>query len=315
MAVKQTYLDHIAHNRRVSVLLMFFMTALLGVVGAALGAAWEQPWAGVAAAVVVAGLLLLASYYAGDSAILAMSHAREIEKKDHPQLFNVVEELSIAAGLPMPKVYIIEEPAPNAFATGRDPQHASVAITRGLLEKLNREELQGVMAHEMSHVRNYDIRYAMLMAVMAGAIVLLCDFFWRMAFYGGLGGRRRSSSGRGGGGAQAVLVVVALLFAILAPIVATLIQLAVSRKREYLADASAVELTRYPEGLASALQKIAGDPTPLHAASRATQHLFICNPVKKLGDRDSVFSTHPPISERIARLRALASQSQPATAG
>lgn len=316
-ARKKTFHDLIAHNRRVSLLLMCIMTAVLVAVGATIGGVWTGDWAvGAGIALAIAAVLLMFSYFGGSSAILAMSGARKIEKKDSPQLFNVVEEMSVAAGLPMPEVYIIDDPAPNAFATGRDPKHAAVAITTGLMEKLNRDELQGVMAHEMSHVRNYDIRFAMLMAVMVGAIVLLCDSFWRMAFYGGMGrGRRRSRSGqgKGQGGAQAILVVLAVLLAILAPILAKIIQLAVSRKREYLADASAVELTRNPDGLAGALAKIGGDRTHLQSANRATQHLYISNPVKSLGaGKKNLFSTHPPIADRIAALRALGvAQPQP----
>lgn len=308
-AKKQTFHDLIAHNRRVSILLMFLMTSFLVLVGAVLGVLWTGDWmVGAAFALAVSAIMLLFSYFAGASAILSMSGARKIEKRDHPQLFNVVEEMSVAAGVPMPEVYIIDDPAPNAFATGRDPKHAAVAITTGLMEKLNRDELQGVMAHEMSHVRNFDIRFAMLMAVMVGSIVLMCDFSMRMAFFGGMGrGRRRSSrGGHGKGGGHVIIIVVAILLAILAPLFAKIIQLAVSRKREYLADASAVELTRYPEGLANALAKLAGDREHLAGANRATQHLYIVNPVKSLGPgKKSLFSTHPPIADRIARLRSL----------
>jgi heat shock protein HtpX len=206
----------------------------------------------------------------------------------------------------MPKVYLIEDEAMNAFATGRDPQHAAVAITRGLLDKLNREELQGVMAHEMSHVRNYDIRFSMLMAVMVGSIVLLADVVRRSIFYSSLGGRRRSRDSRGGGQAQAVLAIVAVILSIVAPLLASLIQLAVSRQREYLADASAVELTRNPAGLISALKKLTADTTELKGASQGMQHLYIVNPLlKKKKGKDSLFSTHPALSSRIERLEGL----------
>ena len=308
MPAKTTYHDLIAHNRRSSAALMLLMTALVLMIGVVFGAVWGTWWMGLGIAAVVAAVMLLVGFYAGDSAILAMSGARQIEKRDHPQLFNVVEELAIAAGAPMPKVYIIDEDAPNAFATGRDPEHASVAITRGLLTKLDRDELQGVMAHEMSHVRNYDIRFAMLMAVMVGVIVMLCDGFWRMAFFGGSRSNRSSGGDRdgGGGAARVVLILLAVLLAILAPLFAMIIQLAYSRKREYLADASAVELTRYPDGLANALTKIAGVPTPMLRPNRGVQHLFISNPVKQLGEgKSSLFSTHPPIADRITKLRAL----------
>jgi heat shock protein HtpX len=205
----------------------------------------------------------------------------------------------------MPKVYVIDDSAPNAFATGRDPAHASVAVTSGLLEKLDREELQGVIGHELSHVRNFDIRFSLLVGVLVGSVALLADFFLRATFWGGVGGRRSSSSDRGGG-LQAVVFVVAIILAILAPIAARLVQLAVSRQREYLADASSVELTRNPHGLERALAVIASDQEVLEVANRATQHLYFTNPIKKFEDRRSgLFSTHPPIVDRVNRLRQL----------
>jgi heat shock protein HtpX len=214
--------------------------------------------------------------------------------------------MAIAANVPMPRVYVINDSAPNAFATGRDPQHASVAITSGLLEKLDREELQGVLGHELSHVRNLDIRFALLVGVLVGGIALLADFFLRFTFWGGFGGRRSSRDSDSAGGLAAVMFVVALVLAIIAPIFASLVQLAVSRQREYLADASSVELTRNPYGLERALAKIAADQEPLEEANRATQHLYIVNPIKKLSDHGStLFSTHPPILDRINRLRQL----------
>jgi heat shock protein HtpX len=238
------------------------------------------------------------SYYAGGRIVLAASRAQEVTHDEAPQLFNVVEEMAIAGGLPMPKVYIIKDSAPNAFATGRDPEHASVAVTSGLLEKLNRDELQGVIAHEMSHVGNFDIRYAMLVGILVGTTVLISDFFLRSLWFGG--GRRRE----GGGQAQIIMIIVAVVLAILAPIFARLLQLSISRQREYLADASAVRLTRNPKGLADALQKISGDREVLEAANRATAHLYIVNPVKGFEKRaKGLFSTHPPIQERIQILR------------
>jgi heat shock protein HtpX len=216
---------------------------------------------------------------------------------------NVVQELAIAANVPMPAVYVIDDTAPNAFATGRDPQHASVAITTGLLEKLDREELQGVIGHELSHVRNLDIRFALIVGVMVGAIAILADFFLRFTFWGG---GRRSSNREGGGGAQAIIFFVAIVLAILAPIIARIIQLAVSRQREYLADASSVELTRNPYGLERALAKISGDQEVLEVANRGTQHMYFTNPIKKFEARSSgLFSTHPAIVDRINRLREL----------
>jgi heat shock protein HtpX len=218
---------------------------------------------------------------------------------------NVVREMSLAGGTPMPKVYLIEDTAPNAFATGRSPKHASVAITTGLLQKLDREELQGVIAHELGHVRNYDIRFALLVAVLVGSIALMADFFLRFTFWGG-GRRGGGDRDRGGGGLAAILFIVAIVLAILAPIIARFVQLAVSRQREYLADSSSVELTRNPRGLERALAKIAGDREVLEVANRATQHLYFTNPIKKFEERSSsMFSTHPAIVDRINRLRQL----------
>ena len=258
---------------------------------------------GLIIAGIIALIMVSFSYYGGDSALLLASRAKKIEKKDAPQLFNVVEELSIGAGIPMPDVYIIEDTAPNAFATGRNPKHAKVAITRGLLTKLKRDELQGVMAHELSHIQNRDILFAMMIGVLVGMVVLLCDAFMLSMWFGG--GRRRRRE-RGGGGAEMIIMIVGILLAILAPILARIIQFAVSRQREYLADASAAKLTRYPEGLARALEKISGDREVLEVANRATQDLYIVNPIKAFEKRaQSMFSTHPPIRERINRLRAM----------
>jgi heat shock protein HtpX len=296
----------IDHNKHMSILLFGFMAILFGIFGASIGAYWGGDWiTGVVIAVLVAGLYFLISWKFGDSMILASSGARQISHEDSPQLWNVVEEISIAGGMPMPKVYLIEDEAMNAFATGRDPKSASVAITRGLLQNLNREELQGVMAHEMSHVRNYDIRFAMLMAVMVGSIVLLADVVRRSIFYSSLGGRRRRDS-RSGGQAQAVLAIAAVVLSIIAPLLATIIQLAVSRQREYLADASAVELTRNPAGLISALKKLTADTAELKNSSQGMQHLYIVNPLlRKKKGKDSLFSTHPALESRIERLEGL----------
>jgi heat shock protein HtpX len=303
----QTFYAQIAANRRQSLLLVIFVTAFLAVFGFIIGYAISgRPEGGYVAtgiAVLIALLMSVVSYYSGDSLVLAASHARQVSDQDAPQLMNVVRELSIAANIPPPKVYIIDDTAPNAFATGRDPQHASLAITTGLLQKLNREELQGVVGHELSHVRNLDIRFALLVGVLVGSIVLLADFFLRYTWWGG--GRRSGRRG-GEGGALIVLYVIALVLAIVAPFIARLVQLAVSRQREYLADASSVELTRNPVGLENALAKIASDQEPLEVANRATQHLYFVNPIKKLEQRSSgLFSTHPPIVDRINRLRAL----------
>jgi len=296
--------DAIAANRRNTFFLIAAMTAVLMVIGYASGLYFGLEEGGLIIAGLVALLWISISYFHGDSILLAASRAHEIQKADHPQLFNVVEELAIAAGLPMPKIYIIEDSAPNAFATGRDPHNASVAITRGLLEKLNREELQGVMAHELSHIQNRDILYATLIGAIAGAIILISDVFLRSLRFSS-GRSNRSGKSKGGGGAT-LIVLLGMILAILAPVIARLLQLAVSRQREYLADASAAFMTRYPEGLASALEKIARDPDPLEVASRATQHLYIVNPFEKeRWSLDSLWSTHPPLEERIKRLRAM----------
>jgi heat shock protein HtpX len=299
-----TFRERIAVNRRNSLILISVFLAFVAVFGYVIGWAWiGDPVGaifGLVLAFIVGTVTGLATYYGGDKMVLAASRAREISHDDAPVLFNVVEEMAIAAGLPMPKVYIIDDSAPNAFATGRDPEHASVAVTSGLLEKLNRDELQGVIAHEMSHVANFDIRYAMLVGILVGTTVLISDFFLRGLWFGG-GGRGR---GDGGGYIQLIMIVIAIVFAILAPLFARLLQLSISRQREYLADASAVRLTRNPKGLADALQKISGDREVLEAANRATAHLYIVNPVKGFEKRaKGLFSTHPPIEERIQILR------------
>ena len=306
-----TFHELIAANRRRSGLLiagfLMLFTGTLYVFGVFL--AGDDPRAGIipaALGLVGGGLVALLSYYFGSNAVLAMSGAKQIQKSDDPQLWNVVEEMSIAAGLPMPAIYKINDTALNAFATGRDPQHAAVAITTGLRERLTRSELQGVLAHEMSHVKNYDIRFSMLLAVMVGVLVLVADTFRRWLWWGGGGRRKSRRDSEGAGGATAIIAVVAILLSIVAPLLARLIQLAASREREYLADASAVELTREPEGLASALEKLGGDQEVLEVANRATQHLYIVNPFKSFEKRaQGVFSTHPPLVDRIARIRAL----------
>jgi heat shock protein HtpX len=317
-----TFRERIAVNRRKSLLLIAAFLAFVAVFGYVIGWAWIGDPAGalfgLGLAFVVGTISGIATYYGGDRMVLAASRAREITHDDAPVLFNVVEEMAIAAGLPMPKVYIIEDSAPNAFATGRDPDHASVAVTSGLLKKLNRDELQGVIAHEMSHVGNFDIRYAMLVGVLVGTTVLISDFFLRGLWFSG-GGRGRGGGGGGGGGggyAQLIMIAIAIVLAILAPLFARLLQLSISRQREYLADASAVRLTRNPKGLADALQKISGDREVLEAANRATAHLYIVNPVKGFEKRaKGLFSTHPPIEERIQILRSIETGGIPQTAG
>ncbi|MEK7817715.1 MAG: M48 family metallopeptidase, partial [Actinomycetota bacterium] len=246
--------EQIAKNKRFSYVLIVIVTALLIVLGYAIGMASGIGWFGLVIAVVIAVVMGLTSYFKGDRIVLATSHAKRVTHEDAPQLYNVVEEMAIASGNPMPAVYTIDDSAPNAFATGRNPERSSIAVTTGLLEKMNREELQGVIAHEMSHVRNYDILFATLVGILVGAIALMADFFLRWSFWGG--GRRRSN---GGGQAAIIFLAIGIVMAILAPIAARMVQLAISRRREYLADASAVELTRNPEGLAGALEKIAAD--------------------------------------------------------
>ena len=308
MATSSFY-GQISANRRNSFLMAAFVVALLAALGFAIGYALiGTPLGGVfvtGLALAVGSISGIATYFAGDKLVLAVSGAREIDATAAPQLMNVVQELAIAANIPMPRTYIIDDTAPNAFATGRDPQHASIAITTGLLEKLDREELQGVIGHELSHVRNYDIRFSLVVGVMVGAIAILADFFLRFTFWSSVGGRR-SSSREGGNGAQAIIFIVAIVLAILAPIISRFIQLAVSRQREFLADASSVALTRNPYGLERALAKISSDPEVLEVANRGTQHMYFTNPIKKFEERSSgLMSTHPPILDRINRLREL----------
>ena len=309
----RTFHDLIAANRRKSAWLVFgflvlFMITVYLIVLFVMGDDLQSGIVPALIALAAAVLIALLSYYKGANAVLAVSGAKEIKREDDPQLWNVVEELSIAGGVPMPRVYTIQDTALNAFATGRDPDHAAVAITQGLLQKLNRAELQGVLAHELSHVRNYDIRFSMLLAVMVGFLVLLTDVFRRWMWWGG--GRRRSSRRDNAGALGAVIAIVAILLSIIAPILAKLIQLAASREREYLADASAVELTRHPDGLASALAKLGGDKEVLETANRATQHLYIVNPFRPFEKRTKgLLSTHPPLEERIRRIRALSGRS------
>src|SRR3954470_3155541 len=309
-----TFYSQIGANKRNSVLLALLVTLVLGALGLFIGwAVTGAPRAAIPSLITAIGVGLVASlfsYYMGDSVVLASSAAREIGPDDLPQLINVVQEMALAANVPMPKVYVIDDTAPNAFATGRDPAHASVAVTVGLLQKLDREELQGVLAHELSHVRNFDIRFSLLVGVLVGSIALLADFFLRFTFWGGGGRRSRDSNDSGGGGGlQIVVFIVAILLAIIAPIMARLVQMAVSRPREDLADSSGVELTRNPVGLERALAKIAIDTEPLEVANRATQHLYFENPIKAAsGSSSNLFSTHPPVLERINRLRELNGQ-------
>jgi heat shock protein HtpX len=307
-----TFYGEIARNRRDSWLLVVVVALVLAALGAAIGYATGFGWAGVVVALLVAAVMSVGSYFGGDRLVLLSSGAKRIDfaqpADDQKQLVNVVTEMSLAGGLQPPAVYLIDDSAPNAFATGRDPQHASLAVTTGLLAKMDREELQGVVAHEMSHIGNYDIRFTLLVGVLVGAIALLADWFLRFTFWGG--GRRSSRDDRGGGGGgAAILFLIAIVLAILAPIISRLVQLAVSRRRESLADVSAVGLTRNPRGLARALRTIADDPEVLEVANRATQHVYIVNPIKSFEQRArSMSDTHPPIAERIATLDRLAGE-------
>jgi heat shock protein HtpX len=308
--VAETFYEQIAENKRKSFLLSLLVVALFGALGFSIGVAATGEWSGgifvTIIALLVGGGLALGSYFGGDALVLKVSGAREVDAAQAPQLMNVVQELSIAANVPMPKVYIIDDTAPNAFATGRDPKHASVAITTGLLEKLDREELQGVLGHELSHVRNFDIRFAMIVGVLVGSIALLADFFLRFTFWGGGSRQNRDRDGGGSGGLQVIFFIVAIVLSFIAPIVARFVQLAVNRQREYLADASSVQLTRNPYGLERALAKISADPEVLEVANRATQHMYFANPIKKFEERSKgLFSTHPATVDRINRLREL----------
>lgn len=289
----------IAANRRRSLLLIFFLSALLGAFGAALGALYGHSGAGLVVAIAVAVALLLTTWYGGASMTLAASSARPAEPARDQVLLNVVQEMAIASGMPVPEVYVIEDSAPNAFATGRDPDHAVVAVTNGLYEKLDRDELQGVIAHELAHVRNYDIRYTTLVAVTVGAIALLADFALRRMWWAGpTRSRNRDASGP--------LIVIAVLVAVLAPLSARLLQAAVSRRRETLADLGSAQMTRYPEALARALEKIEADPEVLEAANRATAPLYIVNPIKSFEKRAAgLLRSHPPTEERVRLLRGL----------
>ncbi|MGB7295177.1 MAG: zinc metalloprotease HtpX [Candidatus Aminicenantales bacterium] len=297
--------EQISSNKRRSFFLVLFFLALIFLLAWLFEQVMGLGTVGLVAAVVIAVAMTIGSYYASDKIVLAMSKARPVTKEEFPYLYNVVEGLTIAAGIPPPRCYVIDDTAPNAFATGRNPQNSVIVVTTGLLEKLNRVELEGVIAHEMSHIKNYDVRLQTLTVVMVGVVALLSDWMRRSFWWGG--GRRRSSDrGKGGGGGAALILALALVMAILSPLIAQLIRLAISRKREFLADASGAMLTRYPPGLASALRKISADKEPLEVANKATAHLYIVNPLKDLkGSVNKLFSTHPPIEERIAALEKM----------
>ncbi|MPZ29508.1 MAG: M48 family metalloprotease [Rhodospirillales bacterium] len=302
-------------NRRNTLVLLVVLTALAALVGYGIGWLLESEAsdavpvlskAGVAAAGLMAAISVgwsALSLAFGDKMVLAMANAKQIDKADAPQLYNVVEEMAIAAGMPMPKVMVLETDALNAFATGNKPGNGTIAVTRGLLNTLSRDELQGVVAHEMSHLANLDTRYMVVVGVTVGLIALVCDMLLRSLAWGR--GNRSSSSDKKGGGA-AILIILLIVVAILAPIAAKFVQMAVSRQREYLADATSVRFTRNPNGLISALGKLAEKAEPFPGVSRATQHLFIVNPVQTFTSKSSaLLATHPDIADRIARLRNL----------
>ncbi len=296
--------EQIAGNVRRSWILIFSFIFLIVALGWVFGQVSGFGIGGLIFALIFALIFVLVSYYKSDRIILSMSHAHEADPKRYPFLVNTVEGLALAAGVPKPKVYIIPDTALNAFAAGRDPEHAVVAVTAGLVEKLDRLELEGVIAHEMSHIKNYDIRVMTLTVVLVGVIALLSDWMLRSFWWGG--GRRRGGDSRGGAG-LGIMMIVGLALAILAPLFANLIRFAVSRQREYLADASGAMLTRYPPGLASALRKISADVEPLEVANKATAHLYIGAP-KQLGVRGKtvqLMATHPPMEERIRRLESM----------
>jgi len=291
---------HKASNTRKTFLLMFVFLILIIGVGYIFSLVYKNPGILYFAAV-FSVITAFSSYWWSDKIVTKLTHAKEVKFDENKELYRVLENLSITAGLPMPKLYLIQEAQPNAFATGRNEKHAVVAVTTGLLEKLDRSELEGVLAHELSHIGNKDMLVMTIAVVLAGTIALASDIFLRSRIYG-----NRSRSSNNNSQAQGLVMVIAIAAAILAPIAAMMIKMAVSRKREYLADATGALITRYPEGLASALEKIAADPSPMKTAKNATAHLYISNPLRgkqKKGILSKMFSTHPPASERIARLR------------
>lgn len=300
-----TAYSQIAANRTKTWLIMLlfavFITFLVYIFTRALGLEGPSALGFTGLALIIAGLMNIGSYYYSDRIVMAISRAKRIEKKDAPELYRIVENLSIAQGSPIPKVYLIDDTAINAFATGRNPDHAAIAVTRGAIEKLEKLELEGVIAHELSHIKNYDTRLLTIVSILVGMIALLADMFIRLTWFGSSDNDRERSG-------AAIFMIIALILAFLSPIVGMLIQLAISRKREFLADAAGALLTRHPDGLADALEKIAKDTEPLEVANKATAHLYIANPLK--GQRGvswfaNLFSTHPPITERIAALRAM----------
>ncbi len=301
--------EQIASNKRKTIFLLLVSFLLLVAVGYVIGYLYGSPWVGLAIAVGIALLLQIGAYYSGDKIVLASARARAVTPEDEPRLHNIVEGLAIAAGVPKPAVYVVPEQSPNAFATGRDPEHSSVAVTQGLLDTMNRVELEGVLGHEMSHVVDRDILYGTIVATVIGAVVLLSEFFLRSWWWGGFGGRRSDQGNGNGGVVELIVFAVGFALLILAPLLGQLIRLAVSRNREYLADAQGAMLTRYPPGLISALKKIQDAPHAMRSANNATAHLWFDQPSRvqgpQTGRMEKLFSTHPPIEERIRRLEEM----------
>jgi len=297
--------ESVASNKRRSTVIIFLFALFIGLVAYVIGEALDYGPGFIGMALVLGGLTSFVSYWYSDKIILALSSARPANSEEDRYFISVAQNLSLAARIPMPKLYVIDDSAMNAFATGRDPEHAVICCTSGILQRLDRTELEGVVAHEMSHIGNYDMRLMSVVTIMVGFITLLADWFLRASFWGG----RKRDSDREGGQIQAIFTVVGIILALLSPLIAQLIQLALSRRREYLADASAVKLTRQPSGLISALQKLSADSEPLEAANKATAHLYITNPLKNrhggIGWFANLFSTHPPIGDRIRALEMM----------
>jgi heat shock protein HtpX len=298
--------EQIAANKRKTFLLIFGFVILLALVGLAFNYLLSGGVVGIVIVAVIVIVSSTVSYFNSDKAALAISRAKPADPHQYARLYNLIEGLCIASGLPKPRLYIIEDEAPNAFATGRNPKHAAIAVTTGLLEKMNRVELEAVLAHELSHIRNYDILVMTLTVTMVGIIALLSDFFLRFMFFGG----GRDDDNNGNNPLAIVFMIVGFILLIFAPIIAYVMQSAVSRRREFLADASGVQLTRYPPGLISALEKLKGDTTVIHSASKATAHLWIEEPLEKETRKgqnrlNHLFDTHPPLDERIRALQAM----------
>jgi len=296
--MKTDFYKEVSRNKWMTYVMIVIFLLFISLLGWVFGALLDIGFFGLVIAAIIAVVFALVQYYHGDKMVLTISKARPATKKEFPTFVNAVEGLAIAAGIPKPSMYVIDDTSMNAFATGRDPEHASVCATTGIIKKLDRTELEGVIAHEMSHVKNFDIRLMTIVVVLVGVAVLISDWMLRSIWFGA--GRRRKSKGGG------ALLLVAIVLAVLTPFIAMLVKLSISRKREYLADASAAKLTRYPDGLADALEKLMHDREPLEAANKATAHLYIVNPLRNLkGVMNGLFSTHPPLEERIRKLRAM----------